>query len=83
MKYIMKHINANDIITLIGGGSFGNLYPRADYMRMYIVKKFKNNKIVSFPQTIKFTDTKFGKQRYAKNIDLISKHNNISLFARE
>lgn len=84
--YIMKikrNIKKNDVIALIGGGSFGDMYPKADFMRLFIIKNFKNNKIISFPQTINFSDSKYGQRRLSKNIKVINNHKDIVLFARE
>ena len=83
IRLIKKNIKKNDIIVLIGGGNFGDMYPKADFMRLFIIKTFKNNKIVSFPQTFNFSNNKYGQRRLFKNIKIINKHKNIILFARE
>jgi len=83
IKVVKKNIKQDDIVTLIGGGNFGEMYPKADFMRLFIIKNFKNNKIISFPQTIDFSNSKYGKRRLSKNIKVINKHNDITLFARE
>lgn len=82
IKPLKKIINKNDIIALVGGGNFGNRYSIIDFMRLFIIKNF-NNKIISFPQTIDFSNSKYGKRRLRKNIKTINKHKNIVLFARE
>jgi len=80
---VKKYIKKSDIITLIGGGSLGDMYPKADFMRLFIIKSFKNNKVISFPQTINFSNSKYGKRRLKKNLKVINSHPNIVLFARE
>ena len=42
-----------------------------------------NNKIISFPQTIDFSDTDNGKNALQKAIKVYSKHKNLILSARE
>ena len=63
-KNIKKNIGLKDTIFLVGGGNFGGLYPAADYGRLFLLKYFKEYKIVSFPQTI----------TEASNCDFISKY---------
>ena len=82
-KQIKKKFKKEDIITLIGGGSYGTLYPRADYHRAFIVRYFNEKRIFSFPQTVVFENTKYGKRRLEKNQKAISRSKDITLFARE
>ena len=81
--FLKKIISKEDIITIIGGGNLGNLYEGAEEIRRKIISSFKNNLIVSFPQTILFTNDNFGKQSLRKSIKVYSKHNKLILFSRE
>ncbi len=83
IKSIKKVMKSSDIITLIGGGNFGDLYPIADYARLFIIKTFKNNKIIAFPQSFGFSNTPYGKRRLQKTKKVIEKNQNVILFARE
>jgi len=82
LKDIRRNLNAVDLIFLQGGGSFGDLYPKADYGRNFICKYFADHQIISFPQTMVFTDTEYGKWRLKKACVALS-GKNITLFARE
>lgn len=82
IKYIKKIIKPNDIITLIGGGNMSNKYDGIEESRRMIVKEFKRNRIISFPQTIEFDDSTHGKVSL-KRTKKMYKHNNLILFARE
>ena len=83
VRYIKKHISEDDIITIIGGGNTGDKYIAFEERRRYIVKYFKDNKIICFPQTIDFSDTKSGKKELEKSIKDYSKNRNLYIFARE
>ena len=78
-----KVINKNDIIMLHGGGNFGNQYMHHENTRRDVIKNFKENKIVLFPQTIHFTDDKIGYKELQNSIEIYSAHNNLTLIARE
>ena len=82
-KSIKKQITPDDIITIIGGGNMGDLYYGFELKRQFIIKNFKENKIISFPQTIYFTDTRLGKKIALKCQTIYSKHPNLTITARE
>lgn len=83
MKGVKENINENDIITIVGGGNMGNVYEYYEELRRTVINNFKNNYIISFPQTIDFTNDREGKKSLAKTIKTIRKHKNILIFARE
>ena len=64
---IKKILNKEDIIVTIGGGNMGNLWTREEIIRRFIFEKFKNNKIISMPQTISFTQDEEGKKELEKS----------------
>ena len=76
---IRKKINSKDVITIIGGGNTGDVYIEFEEVRRFIIKKFKKNIIISFPQTIDFVTTK----ELQKSIKAYSRNTNLYLFARE
>ena len=80
---LKKTINNNDIITTVGGGNMGNLYPMIELNRQMVIKNFPKNKIISFPQTIDFNDSPSGKKALKRAIRVYSKHKNLILLARE
>lgn len=57
---VSKTVDQEDIIILMGGGSFGDLYPRVDIERRKIITTFINNKIIQMPQSINYSATPFG-----------------------
>lgn len=80
---LKKSIKRNDIITVIGGGNFGNEYPLEHKVRMLVIKQFKDNCVIVFPQTIYYTDNSEGKKALRKDSKLISRHKNLHIMTRE
>ncbi len=83
MKTLKKIINKDDVITLIGGGNMSDLYWSLESARLFVIKNFKNNKIISFPQTVSFSDTEKGQKCLNTSRKVYSKHKNIIFFLRE
>lgn len=51
-----RHIGRDTIVIGLGGGNFGDLYPRYQRLRERIVAEFPANRFVVLPQTVHFTD---------------------------
>lgn len=83
MKSLEYVINEDDIITMVGGGNTGDMYKDIEYARRFIINKFPKNKIISFPQTVDFSDTLIGNKTLEKSKKIYSKHSNLTLVARE
>ncbi|MFD1162232.1 polysaccharide pyruvyl transferase family protein [Hwangdonia seohaensis] len=80
---VERIIKPNDIVTTVGGGNMGDLYKSIEYYRQLVINCFKNNKIISFPQTVDFKDTHKGKKALTKAIKVYSNHPDLTLIARE
>lgn len=83
LKRYAHIITKNDIITLIGGGNFGNAYMKEERLRRAVVEALPNNKIVIFPQTVYYTDNEEGKIELKITQNLFSKHRDLTITARE
>ncbi len=83
LYFLKKNINKDDILTIIGGGNLTNRYDYFEELRRIVIKNFKNNKIISFPQTIEFTDDYFGQISKRRSQKIYSKNRNLIIFARE
>ena len=81
--FLKNKVNSEDIITIVGGGNLGNLYDIIEDVRRKTIKTFKNNLIVSFPQTATFTEDIKGEKDLEKAKKIYSKHKKLILFARE
>ncbi|MDD6795966.1 MAG: polysaccharide pyruvyl transferase family protein [Clostridiaceae bacterium] len=82
-KAIKKALNESDLIVLIGGGNMGNLWLDEEIDRRFVINEFKNNKIISMPQTISFIDDEEGREELCKTKEVYNKHNNLITIARE
>lgn len=51
---LSKSITSRDIIVLPGGGNMGDLWVHEEAARRKVVETFKENRIISFPQSIHF-----------------------------
>jgi len=81
LAFVNKIIHPSDIITTVGGGNMGDLYPQIEDYRQ--ISKFEKNLIISFPQTIDFSDSEKGQSELKKAVKIYSKHPNLILLARE
>jgi pyruvyl transferase EpsO len=52
-----RHIGPHTTLVGLGGGNFGDAYPRYQALREGVVRDFPANRIVVMPQTIHFTAT--------------------------
>ena len=73
----------NILITLIGGGNSGFLYSFIETPRRFLLKYFRNHKIVSFPQTIYFDDSEQASAIKNAFSIVANKCNDLILVARE
>lgn len=83
LKSFQSICNQDDIITLVGGGNMSDMYFDIEILRQMVVKAFPQNHIISFPQTMFFTNTLGGKYLYLKAKRTYSKHHNLTITARE
>ncbi|WP_319370804.1 polysaccharide pyruvyl transferase family protein [uncultured Ilyobacter sp.] len=80
---LKKFLTPNDIIMILGGGNMGDMYLQDEEQRRFIIKKFKNNNIISLPQTINFSDTERGRKELEKSKKIYNSHKKLLLTARE
>ena len=81
--FTKKNISKNDIIVTVGGGNMGEMYDQIEFLRQLVIKKFRKNKIISFPQTFDFSNSLEGQQALEKAKKIYSSHKNLHLIARE
>lgn len=77
---IEKVIKPNDFVVLQGGGNFGDLYPYCEVIRRYVIKKIRNNKIISMPSTLTYSSEK---KEYRKSRDVMNSNPNFINLCRE
>jgi pyruvyl transferase EpsI len=80
----LKHVcRPDDLITITGGGNMGDLYPSLEDARRFIVESFPDNRVVSFPQTVDFSETREGRRELRRSYRAYNRHGDFHLFARE
>ena len=83
VKTLKNFVSKEDIITIIGGGNMDDIYTSLEAARLYVVKNFPKNRIISFPQTVAFSDTPFGRKKSKQSYKVYSSHKNLKIFVRE
>lgn len=82
-RNIKKVLNNDDIIIIHGGGNMGDLYIYEEYMRRHIISYFRKYKVISFPQSIYFSDSLSGNIELFISKNKYRKNKNLLLVARE
>lgn len=83
IKGVIHNITPDDIITIVGGGNMGDMYWSYEIMRELIVSFTRKNIILSFPQTLCFSPSLFGKNILRGARDTYFHKRNLLLMARE
>lgn len=83
MKALKHVVGPADLITIIGGGNMGDAYSSLENARRYVVRSFPNNPIISFPQTIAFSDTPSGQRALRRSARTYRSHPRLTVFGRE
>lgn len=78
-----KHINKSDVIVFTGGGNMGDVYLGAHNLRMDVIQTWPRNLKLIFPQTIYFQNEAEGAPILTQCRDILTRENNVVLFARE
>jgi len=82
-KYVKRLVKEKDIIVLIGGGSLGDQYIEHENDRRDIINNFPQNLIISFPQSMYFTNTSKGTLELSNSKKCYSNNRNLVLVARD
>lgn len=83
MKALKRVVGPEDIITTIAGGNMDDVYPSLENARRFLVRSFPNNPIISFPQTIAFSETSIGRRARRRSARTYRAHPRFVVFARE
>lgn len=79
-----KLTRKNKTIIIPGGGFLGNLWPNEEERVRRILKAYKKNRIIIFPQTITFDmATDKGQAYFEESKKIYSAHKNLILYVRE
>lgn len=73
----------NDFVVLQGGGNFGDLYYECELARQFIVEHLKEAKVVVFPSTLTYTDSKQGNRLLKRAKKIYNSNSNLLILSRE
>lgn len=79
ISYRLSKLKKADVILLHGGGNFGDLYPKHQKFREYLIKKFPMKRIICLPQTLYFSSSK----AQEKSANVFYGHDDFHLFVRD
>lgn len=83
IRSIRRQVAPNDLVTIIGGGNMGSLYPDIEALRQRVIRSFPNNRIVCFPQSLDWNDSAESDKALARIVRIYSRHPDLHVFARE
>lgn len=83
LKTLQNICSSDDIVTIVGGGNMSDLYFDIELLRQMVVKAFPHNKIISFPQTMFFSDSLSGRYLKRQAVKVYSQHINLTITVRE
>ncbi|SFT99788.1 polysaccharide pyruvyl transferase family protein [Halomonas saccharevitans] len=83
IRSLRRQVGPDDLVTTVGGGNMGSLYPDIEALRQLVIRSFPNNRIICFPQTLDWDDSQASQKALARIVRTYSRHPDIHVFARE
>ncbi|MDC1379125.1 polysaccharide pyruvyl transferase family protein [Algibacter sp.] len=74
-----REFSKDTLILLHGGGNFGDLWEGHQEFRLKVVERYKNNKILIFPQSVQYNN----QESLLNDAKLFSAHQNLTICARD
>ena len=78
-----RFIKPDDLVFLHSGGNMGDRGIWSETGRRLMIKNFSENRIVSLPQTIYFSDTDEGRKQQAISQEIYACHSNLTIIGRD
>lgn len=83
IRSIKRQVRHDDIVTIVGGGNMGDMYHDIEMLRLMVVKAFRNNRIISFPQTIDYSNSADARWLFGLGRKIYNRHSHLTICARE
>ncbi|MDN7131510.1 polysaccharide pyruvyl transferase family protein [Halomonas sp. MC140] len=83
LRSIQSQVDETDLITTIGGGNMGSLYPDIEELRQLVIRSFPHNRVVCFPQTLDWDESAQSRGALDRIVRVYSQHSDLHLHARE
>ena len=82
-KALRRARHPEDMVFIIGGGNMGDLYRNEEWTRRFIIKTFKQYKIVQLPATAHFSKTPYGQKELTRAKKIYNAHPRLLMMARD
>ncbi|WP_426616512.1 polysaccharide pyruvyl transferase family protein [Bacillus velezensis] len=82
-KALIKKRHPDDMVFIIGGGNMGDLYRYEEWTRRFIIKTFRQYRIVQLPATAHFSESKKGRKELKRARKVYNAHPDLLLMARD
>jgi pyruvyl transferase EpsI len=83
LRGVAFNASPDDVVVIVGGGNMGDIYPYLEEARLQVVRAFPNHSIISFPQSIDFSDTFGGRRSLLRSKVVYENHAKLEIFARD
>lgn len=83
IRSLRRQVAPNDIVTTVGGGNMGSLYPDIEELRQLVIRSFPRNRLICFPQTLDWDECETSRRALERIARVYSGHPDLHLFARE
>lgn len=83
VKALRRLLKKEDLLVLTGGGNLGNQYMDDEIIRRETIRRFPNNRIILFPQTMYFTKDAEGEAEKRETAAIYGGHRDLWLTARD
>lgn len=83
IKAVKRIVRKEDIVVTVGGGNMGDMYDDIEFLRQMVIRSFRNNRIISFPQTFDFSHSFSGRIALSIAKCVYSSHHLLTVLARE
>jgi pyruvyl transferase EpsI len=83
LRGVARAADKDDVVAIVGGGNMGDRYSDLEEARCRVVRAFRRNRVISFPQSFDFSDTPAGRGALARSRSAYASHPRLRLFARE
>ena len=80
---IQNVIKPEDILIISGGGYLGSLWLWLEDITKDIIRVYRDNQILIFPQTIYFEENSLGAVEKSALAEVVNSHDNLTIFLRE
>lgn len=80
---ITSLVRKDDVICITGGGFLGDLWLYEENIVRDIIARFKDNRVLVFPQTLHFSENTDNNIEYTNSVSSYRSHKNIMFFLRD